>query len=65
MMPVGYPAFQPKTCVVRERPEMVYYEKYDGSKYRTDDEIRAFIAGLRKSRSKQACGTHTNVFWFT
>ncbi|MFC1815469.1 nitroreductase family protein [Thermodesulfobacteriota bacterium] len=52
MMAVGYPAFQPKSRVVREKSEMVHYEKYDRSKYRTDDEIKAFIVNLRQSRSK-------------
>jgi hypothetical protein len=48
MMALGYPAHQPKKRPVRERVEMVHDGRYDKAKYRSDEEIRAFIVGLRK-----------------
>ena len=48
MMALGYPAYQPKGRLVREKVEMVHYGKYDKAKYRSDKEIRNFIVSLRK-----------------
>jgi hypothetical protein len=48
MMAIGYPAHQPKKRPVRERVEVVHDGRYDKAKYRSDEEIRAFIVGLRK-----------------
>jgi len=48
MMALGYPAHQPKPRLVRERVEMVHHGRYDKAKYRSDEEIRDFIVGLRK-----------------
>jgi hypothetical protein len=48
MMVLGYPAYEPKPRLVRERVEMVHYGRYDKAKYRSDEEIRNFIVGLRK-----------------
>ncbi len=48
MMAVGYPAYQPRDRLVRERAEMVHDGRYDKAKYRTDEEIRNFIVSLRK-----------------
>lgn len=47
-MVVGYPAYEPKKRLVRERVEMVHYGRYDKTKYRSDEEIRNFIVGLRR-----------------
>jgi nitroreductase len=47
MMALGYPDMQPKPRLVRPREEMVHYDRYDISKYRTDQQIRDFIATLR------------------
>lgn len=52
MIVVGYPLSDPKPRLVREPAEMVHSEKYDPSKYRTDEEIRSFIVSLRKSRKE-------------
>jgi nitroreductase len=48
MMALGYPAQQPKPRLVREKKEMVHYDHYERTKYRTDDQIRDFIISLRK-----------------
>jgi len=48
MMAVGYPAYQPKPRLVREKAEMVHYGRYDKAKYRSDEDIRGFIVRLRK-----------------
>ena len=48
MMVVGYPAYQPRERLVRERVEMVHEGRYDKAKYRSDEEIRNFIVSLRK-----------------
>lgn len=45
---VGYPAYQPKPRLVRERADMVHYDYFDGGKFRTDEGIRNFILALRK-----------------
>jgi len=47
-MAVGYPAEQPRPRLVRERADMVHYERYDRAKYRTDEQIKDFIISLRK-----------------
>ena len=47
-MAVGYPGDQPRPRLVRERAEMVHYERYDRAKYRTDEQIRDFLISLRK-----------------
>jgi nitroreductase len=52
MIVVGYPASDPKPRLVRKRTEMIHFEKYDQSKYRTDEDIRSFIVSLRKSRKE-------------
>jgi nitroreductase len=48
MMALGYPAYQPKGRFVREKAEMVHYGRYDKTKYKSDTEMRNYIAGLRK-----------------
>jgi len=48
MLVVGYPTYQPKARFVREKVEMVHYGRYDKAKYRGDEEIKRFIASLRK-----------------
>jgi len=47
LIPVGYPAHDPSPPYRREREEIVHYEKYDRSKYRTDDDILEFLTRLR------------------
>ena len=48
VIPVGYPAHTVPEAYRRELKEIVHYEKYDPSKYRTDDDIYDFILALRK-----------------
>lgn len=48
MLVLGYPTYQPKARFVRDRGEMVHYDRFDKTKYRTDEEIKKYIAGLRK-----------------
>ena len=48
MMAIGYPAYQPRPRLVRDRTEIVHYERYDERKYRSDEEIKNFIIKLRK-----------------
>ncbi len=49
MLVLGYPTYEPKPRFVRERVDLVHYGRYDKAKYRSDDEITKFIAGLRKA----------------
>lgn len=48
MMALGYPAYQPKERLVREKVEMVHHDRYDKAKFRSDEEIKDFIVSLRK-----------------
>jgi nitroreductase len=48
MMALGYPADEPKPRLVREKAEIVHYERYDKAKYRNDAQIRDFLVSLRK-----------------
>jgi nitroreductase len=48
MLALGYPASQPKGRFVRETADMVHYGQYDRTKYKSDTEMRNYIAGLRK-----------------
>ena len=48
MLAVGYPAHQLKPRLVRERSEMVHYDRYDKTKYRNDQQMKDFIISLRK-----------------
>lgn len=46
-MAVGYPDSEPRPRLVRAREEMVHYDSYDKTRFRTDEGVRAFIASLR------------------
>lgn len=48
MVPVGYPDYKPGPGSRRELSEIVHRDKYDMSKFRSDDEVIKFIANLRK-----------------
>jgi nitroreductase len=48
MLGLGYPAMEPKPRVVREPEAVVHLERYDRTKYRTDQQIRAWLISLRK-----------------
>ena len=49
MVALGYPAYQPKQASRRPLAEMVHYDKYDKSKYRSGEDIQKFLYGLRKN----------------
>ena len=53
MVAVGYPAYKPPPGYRRELDEIVHYEKYDRSKYRSGDDIYNFILYLRQ-RGREA-----------
>ena len=46
MMAVGYPDQEPGPRPMRAKEEMVHYDYYDKTKFRTDEEVRNFIAGI-------------------
>ena len=48
IVPVGYPAYTPAPAYRRELKEILHWEKYDRSKYRSGDDIFNFILNLRK-----------------
>jgi nitroreductase len=48
MVPVGYGAYEPAPPYRRGLEEIVHYDKYDRSRYRTDDDIADFLNLLRK-----------------
>lgn len=48
MLVVGYPAYEPKSRFVRETVEMIHRDRFDRSRYRSDEGIRQYIAALRK-----------------
>ncbi len=50
MMAVGYPDIEPKPRLVRVKEEMVHYDGYDRSKFRTDEEVKDFIRALRRGQ---------------
>lgn len=51
LVPIGYPAQQP-TPYRRELNEIVHYEKYDMSKFRSQDDIQEFIKYLRRRHAE-------------
>jgi nitroreductase len=48
MMALGYPDMEPGPRIMRDKQEMVHYDCYDQSRFRTDKEVRDFIASLRR-----------------
>jgi nitroreductase len=47
VIPVGYPAYQPPQGGRRQASEITHYDRYDMSKFRSDDQILEFIENLR------------------
>ena len=45
---VGYPAYEPAPSYRRELEEIIHFEKYDRSKFRTGDDIYQFLLTLRQ-----------------
>ncbi|MBI2934136.1 MAG: nitroreductase family protein [Chloroflexi bacterium] len=48
MIPIGYPAYKPAPPYRRHLDEIVHYDSYDRSRYRSDREILKYLADLRK-----------------
>ncbi|MDZ4247228.1 MAG: nitroreductase family protein, partial [Dehalococcoidia bacterium] len=48
IVPIGYPDYKVPPPYRRKLQEMVHYEKYDQSKYRTEEDIRDYIMELRR-----------------
>jgi 5,6-dimethylbenzimidazole synthase len=48
LVPIGYPDYEAPTPYRRELSEIVHYEKYDRSKFRTEEDIVEWIRYLRQ-----------------
>ncbi len=48
LVPIGYPAYEPAPPYRREISEILHFERYDMSKYRSHEEILKYIAKLRQ-----------------
>ena len=57
MFVAGYSASQPKPRMVRAKEEMIHEDYYDNEKLRTPQEIKEFIARLRKGRTYSEMGS--------
>jgi 5,6-dimethylbenzimidazole synthase len=51
IVPIGFPAYQPSPSRSRELSEIVHYDSYDQSKYRTDEGVREWVVALRSHRT--------------
>jgi nitroreductase len=47
MLAVGYPDIEPKPRPVRAKQEIIHYNGYDRTKFRTEQQVKTFIASLR------------------
>jgi nitroreductase len=47
MMAVGYPAYQPRPKLMRDRGKMVHHDYCGENEFRTDEEVRDFIKRTR------------------
>ncbi len=47
IMPIGYPAVEPKTGVRRPLEDMVHYDQYDMSKYMSNEQVIQYLYELR------------------
>ncbi len=48
IVPIGYPAYEPVPPYRRDFEEIIHFEKYDRSKYRSGDDIYNYIKNLRQ-----------------
>jgi len=48
MLVIGYPASEPNERFIRERAEMIHYDRFDTARYRSDKQMRDYIVRLRK-----------------
>jgi 5,6-dimethylbenzimidazole synthase len=46
---IGYPAYRPKPSYRRPLADIVHYDKYDASKYRTGEDIYKYLVALRQN----------------
>jgi len=60
---LGYPAFEPPTPYRRELKEIVHYEEYDRSKYRSGQDIINYINTLRGNLIKQEGAAYKLQTW--
>jgi len=51
IVPIGYRTAEPAPSYRRELSEIVHQEKYDESKYRSDEDIREFLIRLKQRRA--------------
>ncbi|MFC2003472.1 nitroreductase family protein [Chloroflexota bacterium] len=58
IVPVGYPAYKPPPPYRRKLEEIVHYEKYDRSRYRSVADVVNFLADLRKRSRKVYAETY-------
>lgn len=60
IVPVGYPDYTPHGVWRRKLDEIVHHEKYDTSKYRSDEDVINYIVSLRtrmRQHYRPAAGT--------
>ncbi|MCJ7595315.1 MAG: nitroreductase family protein [Desulfobacterales bacterium] len=62
LVPIGYPAYKKPAPFRRKLKEIVHYEKYDRSKYRTDEDILKFVQTIRET-SRQAYKRPSGKTW--
>ncbi|MFC2007895.1 nitroreductase family protein [Chloroflexota bacterium] len=48
IVPVGYPAYEAPAPYRRELKEIIHFEKYDGSRYRSGEDIFNYLLDLRR-----------------
>ncbi|MFH1003629.1 MAG: nitroreductase family protein [Chloroflexota bacterium] len=51
LVPIGYPAYKSKPPYRRKLEEIVHYDRYDKSKYRTGEDVVNFLRELRQHTS--------------
>ncbi len=56
MVPIGFPAYEPEPLWKRELSEITHYERYDQSRYRTDEDIREWVLELRRTQGQAHWG---------
>lgn len=58
IIPVGYPAIEPKVGVRRELNEMVHHDHYDRSKYMSNQRVIEYLYELRKKTIPKVAVSH-------
>jgi nitroreductase len=49
---IGYPAYTPKASYRRPLSDIVHYDKYDRSKYRSGEDVIKYLVSLRENTEK-------------